>query len=90
MVIRTFSKAYGLAGLRIGYGLTSADLADYMNRVRQPFNVNSLALAGALGALEDRAFYEKTRLGSKGQERAGKGIEPDGAARMSLRKPILF
>jgi len=61
LVIRTFSKAYGLAGLRIGYGLAQTDLADYINRVRQPFNVNSLALAGALGALQDKAFYEKTR-----------------------------
>jgi histidinol-phosphate aminotransferase len=61
LVVRTFSKAYGLAGLRIGYGLTSPELADYLNRVRQPFNVNSLALAGALGALEDDSFYQKTR-----------------------------
>ena len=61
LVVRTFSKAYGLAGLRIGYGLTSPELADYLNRVRQPFNVNSLAQAGALGALEDEAFFQKTR-----------------------------
>jgi histidinol-phosphate aminotransferase len=61
LVLRTFSKAYGLAGLRIGYGVTRADLADYMNRVRQPFNVNSLGQAGALGALGDREFFEKTR-----------------------------
>ena len=61
LVVRTFSKAYGLAGLRIGYGLTSPELADYLNRVRQPFNVNSLALAGALGALEDESFYQRTR-----------------------------
>jgi histidinol-phosphate aminotransferase len=61
LVVRTFSKAYGLAGLRIGYGLTSPELAEYLNRVRQPFNVNALALAGALGALEDRAFYQQTR-----------------------------
>jgi histidinol-phosphate aminotransferase len=61
LVLRTFSKAYGLAGLRVGYGLTRSDLADYINRVRQPFNVNSLGQAGALGALEDREFFEKTR-----------------------------
>jgi histidinol-phosphate aminotransferase len=61
LVLRTFSKAYGLAGLRVGYGLTRSDLADYMNRVRQPFNVNSLGQTGALGALEDREFFEKTR-----------------------------
>ncbi len=61
IVARTFSKAYGLAGLRIGYGLTNREVADYINRVRQPFNVNALALAGALGALRDEAFYRRTR-----------------------------
>ncbi len=61
VVIRTFSKAYGLAGLRIGYCITSPDVADYLNRVRQPFNVNSLAQAAALAALEDKKFIEDTR-----------------------------
>ena len=69
LVLRTFSKAYGLAGLRLGYGLTRADLAEYMNRVRQPFNVNSLAQAGALGALKDREFYKKTRSLVKKEKR---------------------
>jgi histidinol-phosphate aminotransferase len=74
-VIRTFSKAYGLAGLRIGFGFTRPDLADYINRVRQPFNVNSLALAGALGALADQAFYEKTRaLVRHGKKNLEKGL----------------
>jgi histidinol-phosphate aminotransferase len=54
VVTRTFSKAFGLAGLRIGYALSSPEIADVLNRVRQPFNVNSLAQAAALGALEDR------------------------------------
>jgi len=58
--LRTFSKAYGLAGLRIGYGVMPASLSDYLNRVRQPFNVNSLAQAGALAALEDEDFLQKT------------------------------
>lgn len=58
---RTFSKAYGLAGLRIGYGVSSAAIADILNRVRQPFNVNSLALAGALAALDDAAHLEQSR-----------------------------
>jgi len=80
LVIRTFSKAYGLAGLRIGYGLTRPDLADYMNRVRQPFNVNALAQAGALGALGDQAFYEKTR----NIIRTGKKVLERGLARMGL------
>jgi histidinol-phosphate aminotransferase len=56
VVTRTFSKAYGLAGIRVGYGLSSPAVADLLNRVRQPFNVNSLALAGATAALDDTAF----------------------------------
>ena len=55
IVTRTFSKAYGLAGLRVGYSVSSAQIADLLNRVRQPFNVNSLALAGAVAALDDSA-----------------------------------
>ncbi len=53
LVTRTFSKAYGLASLRVGYGVSQAPLADMLNRVRQPFNVNSLALVAALAALQD-------------------------------------
>lgn len=54
VVTRTFSKAFGLAGLRIGYALSSPAVAEILNRVRQPFNVNSLAQAAAVAALEDR------------------------------------
>jgi histidinol-phosphate aminotransferase len=61
LVSRTFSKAYGLAALRVGYGLSSAVIADVLNRVRQPFNVNSLALAGACAALEDAEYLAKSR-----------------------------
>ncbi|MBT7307400.1 MAG: histidinol-phosphate transaminase [Gammaproteobacteria bacterium] len=53
IVTRTFSKAYGLAGYRVGYGLSSEPLADLLNRVRQPFNVNGLAQVAALAALDD-------------------------------------
>ena len=60
ITLRTFSKAYGLAGLRIGYGITSKELAQYLNKVRQPFNVNSLALVAACAALEDREHLLKT------------------------------
>lgn len=67
LICRTFSKIYGLAGLRVGYGVASAEIADLMNRVRQPFNVNNLAIAGALAALDDDAFlnasYELNRRG---------------------------
>ncbi len=60
VVMRTFSKAYGLAGLRVGYGLAHPSIADVMNRVRQPFNVNSLALAAAAAALDDMEFVAKS------------------------------
>jgi histidinol-phosphate aminotransferase len=53
IVTRTFSKAHGLAGLRVGYCVSSADIAQLLNRIRQPFNVNSLALAAAAASLED-------------------------------------
>ena len=56
VITRTFSKAYGLAGLRVGYALTHPSVADAMNRVRQPFNVNSIALAAAAAALGDMEF----------------------------------
>ncbi len=60
VVCRTFSKAYGLASLRVGYALSHVDLADLMNRVRQPFNVNALAMLAAETALEDEAFIQQS------------------------------
>lgn len=60
LITRTFSKAYGLAGLRIGYGLSSPQLADILNRVRQPFNNNMLALAAAEAALTDADHLQNT------------------------------
>lgn len=56
LVSRTFSKAYGLAGLRVGYGIAQPQLTDLLNRIRQPFNVNSLAQAAAVAALNDAEF----------------------------------
>jgi histidinol-phosphate aminotransferase len=56
---RSFSKAYGLAGLRIGYGVAQAHVTDLLNRIRQPFNVNSLAQAAAIAAFQDTAFLQK-------------------------------
>jgi histidinol-phosphate aminotransferase len=58
--LRTFSKAYGLAGLRIGYGLMNREIAGYLHRVRQPFNVNLVAQIGALAALDDDEHYDRT------------------------------
>ena len=67
IVSRTFSKAYGLAGLRIGYGLMHPAVADLLNRVRQPFNVSSVAQAAALAALADVAYVEESaRLNCEG------------------------
>jgi histidinol-phosphate aminotransferase len=60
LITRTFSKAYGLAGLRVGYGLSSPQLADILNRVRQPFNNNTLALAAAEAALADVEHLQQT------------------------------
>ena len=60
IISRSFSKAYGLAGLRIGFGLMHADIADMLNRVRQPFNVNSIAQAAAVASLADEDFVARS------------------------------
>jgi histidinol-phosphate aminotransferase len=60
VITRTFSKAYGLAGLRVGYALAHPSVADVMNRVRQPFNVNSIALSAARAALDDMEFVARS------------------------------
>jgi histidinol-phosphate aminotransferase len=60
LVSRTFSKAYGLAGLRVGYGIAQPELTDLLNRVRQPFNVNTAAQAAAIAALDDAEFLARS------------------------------
>jgi histidinol-phosphate aminotransferase len=60
LVSRTFSKAFGLAGLRVGFAIAQPELTDLLNRLRQPFNVNSLAQAAAVAALKDEAFLEES------------------------------
>ncbi len=76
LVTRTFSKAYGLAGLRIGYGVAHPDLADVLNRVRQPFNVNSAALAAAQAALEDSDYLARSvALNQAGMRQLQAGFE---------------
>ncbi len=60
IVTRTFSKAYGLAGLRIGYGISHPDIANLLNRVRQPFNNNSLALIAAEAAIQDKQYIDRS------------------------------
>ncbi len=81
VVSRTFSKAYGLAALRIGYGVMHADIADMLNRVRQPFNVNSLAQAAALAALADADYVESSRaLNREGLAQLTRGFAALGLA----------
>lgn len=76
LVSRSFSKAYGLAGLRVGYAVSSVEVADLMNRVRQPFNVNSIALAAAEAAIDDHEFLQKTyEVNSKGLEQLQSGFK---------------
>ena len=75
IVSRTFSKAYGLAGLRVGFALAHPAVADLMNRVRQPFNVNSIALAAAAAALQDADFVRRTReLNDAGMRQMVEGV----------------
>jgi len=59
IILRTFSKAYGLASLRVGYGMASEEIVSYLNRVRPPFNVNTLAQTAAIAALEDEDFVNE-------------------------------
>jgi histidinol-phosphate aminotransferase len=75
VVTRTFSKAYGLAGLRAGYAVSSPEVADLLNRVRQPFNVNIPALEAARAALEDEDHLNRTvRLNAEGLRQLGEGL----------------
>jgi histidinol-phosphate aminotransferase len=67
LLMRTFSKIYGLAGTRIGYGIGHPDFIAALEKIRQPFNINSVAQAGALAALDDTKHVEKTRkINSRG------------------------
>ena len=93
VITRTFSKAYGLAGLRVGFALANSSVADVMNRVRQPFNVNSVALAAATAALDDMEFvarsYAENLQGLKqlGEGARGLGLDfiPSHANFLTLR-----
>ncbi|HSM97557.1 MAG TPA: aminotransferase class I/II-fold pyridoxal phosphate-dependent enzyme, partial [Gallionella sp.] len=75
IISRTFSKAYGLAGLRVGYAFADAQVADMMNRVRQPFNVNSVAQAAGAAALQDADFVKRTfDLNLRGMKQVTDGL----------------
>ncbi len=80
IISRTFSKAYGLAGLRVGFGLMHAALADLMNRVRQPFNVNSLAQVAAVASLQDDDFVARSYAANQ----AGMAQMTQGLTRLGL------
>jgi histidinol-phosphate aminotransferase len=90
LVSRTFSKAYGLASLRVGYGLSSPAVADVLNRVRQPFNVNSLALAAACAALDDVDYVEQSRrLNEAGMQQLETGLRELGLSWIPSRANFL-
>ena len=75
IISRTFSKAYGLASLRVGYALGSVQVIAMLNRVRQPFNVNSMAQAAAVAALQDREFVQQTfELNQRGMAQITQGL----------------
>jgi len=79
IVVRTFSKAYGLAGLRVGYGIASKEIAEVLNRVRHPFNVNVLALAAAEAALGDETFLaESIQQNLEGMKQLASGLDKIG------------
>lgn len=76
LMLRTFSKIYGLAGLRIGYGIAGAEIITDMNKVRQPFNVNTLAQMAAAAALKDQAHVEKSRrINERGMKYLYRGLK---------------
>lgn len=76
VITRTFSKAYGLAGLRVGYSICSAEIADYLNRIRQPFNVNQIAQSAAIAVLNDKDFIaQSVRENKNGLLQLAKGFD---------------
>jgi len=76
VITRTLSKAFGLAGLRVGYALAHPEVAELMNRVRQPFNVNHLAMVAACAALDDREFIARSRdVNAAGLEQLAAGFD---------------
>jgi len=86
VISRTLSKAYGLAGLRVGFGVAHPDVAEVMNRVRQPFNVNHLALVAAAAALDDTEFIARSRaVNAAGLAQLAAGFERLGLAYIPSR-----
>jgi histidinol-phosphate aminotransferase len=91
IVLRTFSKIYGLAGLRVGYGITTPEINDFLNRVRPPFNANSLAQRAALAALGDDEHVAKSRaVNAAGMEQVGNGLRALGLTVIPSQANFLF
>ena len=91
IVLRTFSKIYGLAGLRIGYGVTTREIANFLNRVRPPFNANSLAQRAALAALDDDEHVAKSRaVNQAGMEQVVGGLRALGFAPVASEANFLY
>ena len=89
--LRTFSKIYGLAGLRIGYAIAPEKIISDLNRIRDPFNVNSLAQAAALAALADEQHLKKSlRLVEKGRRQLTQGLAAMGLAPIPSRANFIF
>ncbi len=91
IVLRTFSKIYGLAGLRIGYGISTPEINNFLNRVRPPFNANSLAQRAALAALGDDEHVAKSRaINAAGMEQVGNGLRALGATPIPSEANFLY
>jgi histidinol-phosphate aminotransferase len=91
IVLRTFSKIYGLAGLRIGYGVATAEITNILNRVRPPFNANSLAQRAALAALGDDEHVARSRaVNEAGMEQMVKGLTALGFAPISSEANFVY
>ncbi|MEW6132943.1 MAG: histidinol-phosphate transaminase [Pseudomonadota bacterium] len=91
LIVRTFSKAYGLAGLRVGYGLAHPRVIDLMNRVRQPFNVSALALVAAEASLDDTEFLEQSyRVNIAGLQQLAAGLAALGIEHVPSRGNFLL
>jgi histidinol-phosphate aminotransferase len=91
VVLRTFSKIYGLAGLRIGYGVTTPEITNFLNRVRPPFNANSLAQRAALAALGDDEHVANSRVVNEaGMEQVENGLRALGLTPVPSEANFLY
>ncbi|HEX6531154.1 MAG TPA: histidinol-phosphate transaminase [Nitrospira sp.] len=91
IVLRTFSKIYGLAGLRIGYGVTTPEIANFLNRVRPPFNANSLAQLAALAALDDDEHVANSRaVNQAGMDQVVSGLQALGFAPIASETNFVY